>query len=170
MKQARSFAAMNKDYQLLIDKALFDQSISESDWHTAFELLAEPLHEWLYRQGDFDILSQRTKLEQLILSFDYVKTQIAQGGFIQLIQNGYAPLLLTVIECLTSFNLAPEMTGVLDDALKVLVLNMETLGVETSVTEFARLYSEFPELELLESRFHADLDETLKVIVLLTAG
>ena len=46
-----------------------------------------------------------------------------------------------------------DMAKVLDDVLKVYVLNMEILGRTTTVEEFARLYEEFKEFEIIDEQF-----------------
>ena len=144
---------MHQDYHFKVDEQLFARLVQEERWAEAFDMLAIPLHEWLYQEQHFEALDTRTVLEQLILSFDYVQTQVGQGGFIQLIQNRYISLLLTVIESLQVLNLAPQMIPVLDDVLKVFVLNKDVLDKETSVEEFGRLYQKFKEFEVLEERF-----------------
>ena len=52
------------------------------------------------------------------------RAQVGQGGFIQLIQNGYISLLPPAIEQLIIMGIN-EMAGVLDDVLKVFVLNRD---------------------------------------------
>jgi hypothetical protein len=154
-----------KEYHYSVDEDLLTRLISEEKWAEAFELLSEPLHVALYERQSFDLLDDLSIPERLILSFDYVQGQVTQGGFIQLIQNGYISLLLTVIEALQSLNIEKEMAGILDDALKVYVLNQEILGKETSVEEFGKLYEEFKEFEVLDGRFTALLPNTIKSIV-----
>jgi len=145
---------MTIQYNESLDSEELKQLAASEKWEEAFDLLAQPLHIWLNQQGSFEKLAQRSPYEQLILSFDYVQGQIGQGGFIQLIQNGYTTLLVLVIENLQLLHLAPEMVKVLDDALKVYVLNYEALSRETSVEEFGKLYSEFKEFEALEAQFN----------------
>jgi len=161
---------MMRDYNFNLDEQLLEQHSKAGEWHESFELLAAPLHEWLYEEQSFEKLSARTPLEQLILSFDYVRMQVGQGGFIQLIQNGYTPLLLTVIESLQALHMAPEMAAVLDDTLKVYVLNQEVLDRESTVEEFGRLYVEFKEFEILEQRFNDLLESTLTQIISYVTG
>jgi hypothetical protein len=48
----------------------------------------------------------------------------------------------------------PEMAKVLDDVLKVYVLNRDMLEKKTTVEEFAQLYTEFKEFEALDEQFH----------------
>jgi hypothetical protein len=161
---------MHADYRLPVDEIVLKKLISEENWAEAYDLLAQPLHAWLFHKQDFASLAERTNLEQLILSFDYVQSQVGQGGFIQLVQNGYAPLLVTVIEAMQALNLAAPMAKTLDDALKVMVLNRDELGHERTVEEFGKLYEEFKEFETLENDFDNECPDTLKSITEHAAG
>ena len=129
-----------------------------------YDLLVEPLHEELYKRQSFDFLDDLSEGQQLLLSYDYVRNQVRQGGFIQLIQNGYIPLLPAMPETLLAMR-APEMAKLIDDVLRVYVLNHEALGADTTPEQFAKLYDEFKEFEALDERF-TELDEdTITAIV-----
>jgi hypothetical protein len=133
-----------------------------------FELLVEPLHEELYKRRNFDFLNELTEGQQLLLSYDYVRMQVMQGGFIQLIQNRYIGLLPPMPNWLFAIS-AGEMAQVIDDVLKVYVLNNEMLEKETTVEEFAKLYEELKEFEIIDDRF-AQLNESTihKILVFAT--
>src|SRR5690349_7567241 len=120
------------DYKHDANEELVRQLATEENWPAAFEELARPLHEALYKAQTFELLSELTATERLILSLDYVQMQVGQGGFIQLIQNGYVSLLVTVIESAQSLGLQSPILSILDDALKVFVLNNESLTKETT--------------------------------------
>ena len=122
-----------------------------------YDLLALPLHEELYRRKTFDFLDDLSDGQQLLLAYDYVRMQVGQGGFIQFIQNGYIGLLPNMIEQLTNEG-DHDMAQVLDDVLKVYVLNREILDKATTVQEFALLYDELKEFEGIDERF-AKLNE-----------
>lgn len=130
----------------------------------AFEAIANPLHEELYRRQTFDFMDELPAIQQLILSFDYIQNQAGQGGFIQLIQNGYISLLVTAIEAFQALNIAPDMVQLLDNVLKIYVLNREALDKETSVEEFSKLYDEFKEFEPIDQQFTETKEEVLKEI------
>jgi len=134
-------------------------------WTDAFEELARPLHEGLYEAQSFDYMKSLSPLEQLILSLDYIRMQVGQGGFIQLLQNGYAPLLVTAIESAQPLGMVAELQHVLDDALKVFVLNNEALSRETTPEEFAKLYDEFKEFEVLDAAFAEQLPAVTEQVV-----
>lgn len=122
------------------------------EFDSLYELLVQPLHEELYNKQTFEFLDELSDGQQLLLTYDYLRTQVGQGGFIQFIQNGYVALLPSMIEQLMLVQ-ANDMAQVLDDVLKVYVLNRDALNKQTTVEEFARLYEEFKEFEILEERY-----------------
>lgn len=154
-----------KNYQHQADEAGIREAMRDGNWGTAFELLAEPLHKTLYEAQDFAILDQMSGEERLILSFDYIQTQALAGGFIQLIQNGYVSLLVPAIEGLQQLQPESGMISLLDDVLRVYVLNREALDRDTSVEEFGKLYEEFKEFESLDERFTAMQPAAIEAIV-----
>ncbi|RYD57810.1 MAG: DUF4375 domain-containing protein [Sphingobacteriales bacterium] len=129
-----------------------------------YDLLVQPLHEELYRRQDFNFLDDLSQGQQLLLSFDYVWMQVMQGGFIQLIQNGYIALLPPMPEWLQNIG-DPEMAKLIDDVLKVYVLNRELLDKQTTVKEFAALYEEFKEFEILDEKFREIHNTTMQKIL-----
>lgn len=151
-----------------VDRAQFTALVEQGQLEPAFDLLMQPLHEELYRRQNFEFLAELTDGQRMMLCFDYIRMQAGQGGFIQLIQNGYISLLLPVIEGLQHYNIAPEMAQVLDDVLKVYVLNQDGLTRETTVEEFSKLYEEFREFEALDRRF-GELQQTVLVAMLQVA-
>ena len=161
---------MLNGYNYGADERQLPECVQKQQWETAFEMLAEPLHVALYEARSFDLLDTLSPAERLVLSFDYVQAQVGQGGFIQLIQNGYVSLLVTVIEALQMLGTGKEMIAVLDDALKVFVLNKDTLNRETSVEAFGKLYEAFPEFEVLDSRFYMERQSVVVEIVKYICG
>lgn len=129
-----------------------------------YDLLVQPLHEELYRRKTFDFLDELSAGQQLLLTYDYLRTQVMQGGFIQFIQNGYVGLLPAMVDQLYLIE-ADDMAQVLDDVLKVFVLNSETLSKVSTVQEFAQLYDEFKEFEGLDERFMTLNVQTMKLML-----
>lgn len=136
----------------------------QNEIEAVFEQLVLPLHEELYKKQDFTFIETLSPGQELLIRYDYVRMQVLQGGFIQLIQNGYINLLLSMPEMLTQIG-AADMAQLLDDVLKVYTLNIDGLSKETSVEEFARLYEEYTEFEELDARFATHNTSTEKAIV-----
>ena len=137
-----------------LDRTAIIDAHSAGKYDDVYEMLVEPLHEELYKRQTFDFIDELSEGQQLLLAYDYLRTQVSQGGFIQFIQNGYVGLLPSIIEQFLMIG-DEEMARVLDDVLKVYVLNRELLNRPTSVEEFARLYEEFKEFEIIDERWHA---------------
>lgn len=152
---------MGSNFLPAIDKNDVTKAYSDGDLDHVYELLVEPLHVELYKRQTFEFMDELSAGQQLLLAYDYLRTQVVQGGFIQFIQNGYVGLLPSLIEQLNLVG-AKEMADVLDDVLKVYVLNIDQLGKQTTVDEFARLYDEFKEFEQIDSRYAALNLETEK--------
>lgn len=151
---------MNSKYLPEIPAAVLKQTQGSEDYLQYYDLLTEPLHEELYKRQDFNFLDELSPGQQMLLSYDYVQMQVNQGGFIQLIQNGYVSLLADLPDWLMKLGV-PDMAGVIDNALKVYVLNRELLDKEATVEEFALLYEELKEFEMLDTKF-TELDETTR--------
>ncbi len=145
---------MQSKFLPAINGELLSRAYASGDTNLLYDMLAQPLHEELYRRGTFDFLDDLSDGQQLLLAYDYVRTQVGQGGFIQFIENGYIGLLPAMIEQLKALG-TDDMARVLDDVLKVFVLNNELLNQPTTVQEFAQLYDELKEFEIIDERFHS---------------
>jgi hypothetical protein len=141
-------------------EALIDAQ-AEGKEDDLYDLLVQPLHEELYKRQTFSLLDELSQGQQLMLTYDYLRTQVGQGGFIQFIQNGYVGLLPAMVEQLLAIG-DNDMALVLDDVLKVFVLNRELLTKSTTVQEFAQLYDELKEFEGIDQRFYRLNKDTIK--------
>lgn len=141
-----------------------NNAIAAGDDEKLYDLLVQPLHEELYRRQTFEFLDDLSWPQQLLLTYDYLHMQVGQGGFIQFLHNGYVALLPSMIEQLYKLG-AGDMAQVLDDALKVYVLNREILEGANSVEEFAKLYDELKEFEGIDQRYMALHPQTTKMLL-----
>lgn len=133
------------------------QSFKAGDTEAAWEACTGPLHQRLLAAQSFDVLDELQPAPRMALILDYLEQQIGQGGFIQLFQNGYAPLLLESVEILQELKMAPDMTKAFDEALRLFSTYHSELGKQTTVEEFARLYQQFPQFQPLEVVFGEEL-------------
>lgn len=157
-------SVINSKYLPTVHTAQLETLYKDENYEALLEALVEPLHEELYKRQTFDFLDDLSQGQQMILSFDYVRTQVLQGGFIQLIQNGYIRLLLPMPAWFSRVGL-DELAQTFDDVLKVYVMNIQDLDKETTVEEFAKLYEEFKEFEELDARFTNNYRPALKKLV-----
>lgn len=155
---------MNSQFLPQVSMEAIRKAEASADRNELYDLLTQPLHEELYRRKTFDFLDDLSDGQQLLLAYDYTRMQVGQGGFIQFIQNGYIALLPSMIEQLYHIG-ANDMAKVMDDVLKVYVLNRELLGKPTTVEEFAQLYDELKEFEGIDDRFGQYNEPTIKLML-----
>ena len=155
---------MNSNYLPSISIDAINKARDSGDDNDLYDLLAQPLHEELYRLKTFDFLDELSDGQQLLIAYDYARMQVGQGGFIQFIQNGYIGMLPSMIEQLYEIG-ADDMAHVMDDVLKVYVLNRDLLNKATTVEEFARLYDELKEFEGIDERFTKLNYKTIKLML-----
>ena len=152
---------MKSEYLPLVSAQAISKAKASGNDEEMYDALVQPLHEELYRQRTFEFIDSLSDGQQLLLAYDYLRMKVGQGGFIQFIQNGYIGLLPSMIEQLYALNL-PAMAKVLDDVLKVYVLNRDLLNKQTTVEEFAKLYDELKEFEVIDERFNQLNEQTVK--------
>ncbi len=155
---------MSTKYRPKVNEQVLREAYANNNDEKVFDLLVQPLHEELYKRQTFNFLDELSWGQQLLLTSDYLHMQVGQGGFIQFIQNGYIGLLPDIIEQLMKLG-ATDLAMVLDDALKVYVLNRELLDTPTSVEEFARLYDEMKEFEEIEARYHQYVNPAIRLML-----
>ncbi len=160
---------MTSNFLPIVSKGAIDIALASKDNDHLYDLLVQPLHEELYQRGTFDFLDELSDGQQLLLTYDYLRTQVGQGGFIQFIHNGYVGLLPSMIEQLYLVG-ANDMAQVLDDVLKVYVLNRDIMNKAKSVQEFAQLYDELKEFEVIEERYNTVKLESIKKMLEYAAG
>lgn len=155
---------MNSNFLPIADVAAIKSAYDAGDDERVYDLLVQPLHEELYKRQTFEFLDELSWGQQLLLTSDYMHMQVGQGGFIQFIENGYIGLLPTMVEQLYKLE-CPEMAQVLDDVLKVYVLNRELLDGSKTVEEFAKLYDELKEFEGIDQRYYQLHKPTTKTLL-----
>ncbi len=155
---------MKSEYLPIVSVQAISSAKASGNMEEMYDALVQPLHEELYRQRTFEFIDSLSDGQQLLLAYDYMRMQVGQGGFIQFIQNGYIGLLPSMIEQLYTLNL-PAMAKVLDDVLKVYVLNRDLLNKQTTVEEFAKLYDELKEFELIDDQFNQLNEQTIRQIL-----
>ena len=140
------------------------QAYDAGEQDAVYDALVQPLHEELYRRQTFSFVDSLSWGQQLLLTYDYLQMQANQGGFIQFINNGYIGLLPAMVEQLYKLG-ANEMAQVLDDVLKVYVLNRDLLESAKSVEAFAKLYEELKEFEIIDERYSKLNKPTTKLLL-----
>lgn len=148
----------------IVPLALLKEVQSSGNLNEYYDLLCQPLHEELYRRQDFSFFDELNEVQQMLICYDYIQNHALQGGFIQLIQNGYVNMLAPMPGWLTMIG-DKQMAQLMDDALKAYVENRDLLDKETTVEEFAALYNQVPVFHALDKQFENLHPHTLTLIL-----
>jgi hypothetical protein len=100
-----------------------------------------------------------------LLAYHYFREEVLQGGFIQLIQNGYGGYIFRnpFAKSLRIFG-ADELSKLIYKAREIYDLNQNELEQEMSDDEFHALYEKYEAFEELEERFF-DIENTCTEII-----
>ena len=103
--------------------------------------------------------------QHTLLAYRFLSDEINEGGFVQLIQNGYGGYIFgnPVAKALKQFG-AVEMGKLLYKAKEIYDANRERLERETSEDEFMAMYEEFEAFDDLEEQFFIVEEETTAAI------
>jgi hypothetical protein len=139
-----------------IPTAALSATISDDDYLfvlvEAYEQLASP---------DIPLakLDSFTNEAAVLLLFSTLKGQVENGGFIQLIQNGYGPALFEspFIQDIAGWG-ATQLAELAEQAKSLYLANKAYLERPRAIPEFSALYKEFRAFEPLETHFYSIID------------
>ena len=92
--------------------------------------------------------------QHTLLAYHFLREQITQGGFVQLIQNGYGGYVFgnPTAKALKIFG-AADMAKIIYKAKEIYDANKEELERETTEEEFTAMYVDFEAFDDLEEKF-----------------
>ena len=92
--------------------------------------------------------------QHTLLAYHFLREEITQGGFVQLIQNGYGGYIFDnpVAKALKIFG-AADMAKIIYKAKEIYDANKEELERETTEEEFTAMYVDFEAFDDLEEKF-----------------
>jgi hypothetical protein len=104
-------------------------------------------------------LNSFTDEAAVLLLFSTLKGQVENGGFIQLIQNGYGPALLDspFTRDIARWG-AAQLARLTEQAKSIYTANKAYLERPRVIAEFSALYKEFQAFEPLEDHFYEIID------------
>ena len=111
------------------------------------------------------IMEEFNASQHTLLAYNYFEGQVCNGGFIQLIHNGYGGYIFDnpFAEALKLFG-AEETAKIVEEAKVLYDKYKENLEKECSIEEFSALYKEITDFEPLENRFYKIMDQETKNI------
>ncbi|MDR2926250.1 MAG: DMP19 family protein [Azoarcus sp.] len=102
-----------------------------------------------------DIMKEFNDFQHTLLAYCYLDSQVCNGGFIQLIQNGYGGYIFNnpFSDAIKSWG-AEETAKIVEAAKVIYKKHKEKLETETSLDEFSELYSDIKDFEPLEDEYY----------------
>lgn len=103
--------------------------------------------------------------QHTLLAFRFLHEEVMQGGFVQLIQNGYGGYIFDnpTAKALKEMG-AAELAKILYKAKEIYDLHREALERETSESEFLAMYVDFEQFDDLEEHFF-DIEKTQTAVI-----
>ena len=103
--------------------------------------------------------------QHTLLAFRFFKQEVNQGGFVQLIQNGYGGYIFNnpVAKALKQMG-AKKISKILYKAKDIYDAHREELERETTEEEFMTMYSEYEVFDELEEKFFYIEEEETQII------
>lgn len=102
-----------------------------------------------------------------LLAYHYFREEVMQGGFIQLIQNGYGSYIFKnpFAKSLKVFG-AEELSKIVYKAMEIYDRNQNDLERETSDEEFTAMYEQYEAFDELEERFFEIEEDCTSIIAI----
>ena len=103
--------------------------------------------------------------QHTLLAYRFLSDEVQQGGFVQLIQNGYGGYVFDnpVAKALKLFE-AAEMAKIIYKAKEIYDANKKELERETTEEEFTAMYVDFEQFDKLEERYFEIEEEQTAII------
>ena len=103
--------------------------------------------------------------QHTLLAYRFLSDEVQQGGFVQLIQNGYGGYIFDnpVAKALKLFE-AAEMAKIIYKAKEIYDANKKELERETTEEEFTAMYVDFEQFDELEERYFMIEEEQTAII------
>ena len=154
---------MSKHFLPLISQKSIDESKEDSSDFLA--LFTDKYLEFIRKSKCKDWNSKFNEEQLSLLYYDSLYGQVSNGGFIQLIQNGYGQFVFTekFINIIKSWG-AKSTSNILTKAKVFYEKYKDEIEVEASLEEFSLMYEKFIEFEELDDEFYEVMDVEINMI------
>ncbi len=142
-----------------ISKATLEANKAD-DWDFIYTIL-DPYQEAIDEaDDDEDILDQLTDDQHVLLVYDALYGQVTNGGFLQLIHNGYGQFIFGTpfIENLQHWGLT-DIMQLLQQAETIYTEHQDFLEQDRDLEAFSALYKDFTHFEPMDDAFYAMMDK-----------
>ena len=133
-------------------------------WDFLF-LFIDHYYETISSSQNEEIMNEFSAEQHTLLAFNSLYGQVTNGGFLQLIQNGYGSYVFDnpFSEHIKNWG-ALEMAKIVDDAKIIYDQHKDALEKETTIEEFSKMYDEYTDFEPLDDKFYEIMDDEVEII------
>lgn len=114
---------------------------------------------------DADALQRLNAAQTTLWAYSILHEEVMDGGFIQLIYNGYGPFffLNPFAKAMREWGL-PELARIINKGKKLFLAHKDELTKERSDEDFMALFEQFPAFDALDDAFVEDEEETTEAV------
>lgn len=112
-----------------------------------------------------DVFDEFSTEQHTLLAYNTVYGEVTNGGFLQLIQNGYGAFIFEdpFAENIELWG-AKETAKIVNQAKLIYDKNKDDLEKETTIEEFSEMYKQYPEFEPLDDQFYDIMDNDVEIV------
>jgi tetratricopeptide (TPR) repeat protein len=145
-------------------RQMLEYSLKDDPWDYLFEYI-DKYEEIVNNHPDGKVTDYLNDSQITLLAYNFLYGQVSNGGFIQLIQNGYGGFIFNTPFAETIKTWGAEKTGKIVEKANIIYNKYkDELDKETSMEEFSELYDEIKDFEPLEDEFYEIMDNETKII------
>jgi tetratricopeptide (TPR) repeat protein len=145
-------------------REMLKYSLTDDTWDYLFEYI-DKYEAILNKYPDGKMTDHLNDSQITLLAYNFLYGQVSNGGFIQLIQNGYGGLIFDTVFSEIIKEWGAENTGkIVEEAGIIYNKYKNELEREKSMEEFSEIYEKIKDFEPLEDRFYSFMKDETKII------
>lgn len=130
------------------------RAAAEEGMASFLDLVTKAVKEAAGDELNADTLQQLSSQQVTLWAFDILREEVGEGGFIQLIYNGYGPFFFQnpFARAIKEWGLR-DLSKIMYAARKLYLEHAEALTKDMTDEEFMALYEQYPDFEALDDDF-----------------
>jgi F0F1-type ATP synthase gamma subunit len=136
----------------------------DDSWDFLF-LFIDQYYKIMSSDQNEEIMEEFSADQHTLLAFNSLYGQVTNGGFLQLIQNGYGSYVFEnpFSEHIKSWG-AIEIANIVDEAKIIYEKHKTEIEKEATLEEFSKMYEEYTDFEPLDDKFYEIMDGEVEII------
>lgn len=147
-----------------LTKEQIDNALNDT-WDFLFLFIDHYIEFMSDSENQEEAMKEFSSDQHTLLAFNYLYGQVSNGGFIQLVQNGYGAYVFNNPFSKYMREWGAEKTAdIVDQANVIYQKEKENLEKETTLEDFSEMYDEYQDFEPLDEKFYEVMDEEAKIV------